>query len=63
MHENTETRREVQRISCLGKNNPRFIVIPAGVDFFHVAERTTGRIKGFRRRHQDACDLARQLER
>lgn len=62
MHENTEIRREVKCISCLSKNRPRFIVIPAGIDFFHVAERTTGRIKGFRRRHQDACDLARELE-
>jgi len=63
MHENTEIRREAKRISCLRTCAPRFIVIPAGVDFFHVAERTTGRVKGFRRRHQDACDLARQLER
>ena len=62
MHENTEIRRESKRISCLSRIDPRFIVIPAGIDFFHIAERTTGRIKGFRRRHQDACDLARRLE-
>ncbi|QXH49792.1 hypothetical protein KSS94_17815 [Pseudomonas fakonensis] len=60
MHENTEIRREAQRISWPEK--PRFIVIPAGVAFYHVADSSTGRVKGFRRRHQDACELARHLE-
>lgn len=63
MHENTEIRREAKRISCLCKRTSRFAVVPAGVEFFHVTERATGRVKGFRRRHQDACDLARHLER
>ena len=63
MHENTETRREVQNTSCLMGQQSRYIVIPAGVRFFHITERSTGRVKGFRRRLQDACELARQLER
>ncbi|MFK3684934.1 MULTISPECIES: hypothetical protein [Pseudomonas] len=65
MHENTEIRREVKEISYLyrDKKEPRFVVIPAGIAFFHVTESSTGRVKGFRRRHQDACELARHLER
>ncbi|MEN4828636.1 MULTISPECIES: hypothetical protein [unclassified Pseudomonas] len=61
MHENTEIRREAKKISYLSK--PRFVVIPAGVEFFHVTESATGQVKGFRRRHHDACELARRLER
>lgn len=61
MHENTEIRREVCKISC--SELPRFIVIPAGVAFYHIAERATGRVRGFRQRHEDACALARQFER
>lgn len=65
MPENTEIRREAQHISCniAAARQARFIVVPAGVAFFHITESTTGRVKGFRQRHQDACDLARQLER
>ncbi|WP_194790853.1 hypothetical protein [Pseudomonas sp. UFMG81] len=64
MHENTETRREARHISCpvIAPSTPRFIVVPAGVAFFHVTERATGRVKGFRQRHEDACQLARHLE-
>ncbi|MFV3405818.1 MULTISPECIES: hypothetical protein [Pseudomonas] len=61
MHENTETRREARSISCA--RAPRFTVVPAGVAFYHITDRITGRVKGFRRHHVDACALARQLER
>lgn len=61
MHENSEIRRGAQRISCAAR--PRFIVIPAGIAFFHITDSDTGRVLGFRRRHQDACELARHLER
>lgn len=60
MHENTETRREAKRI--YSRLTPRYVVIPAGIEFFHVTESATGRVKGFRRRHHDACELARSLE-
>lgn len=65
MPENTEIRREAQHISCniTTSSKARFIVVPAGVAFFHITESTTGRVKGFRQRHQDACELARHLER
>lgn len=64
MHENTEIRREAKNISYLpcGRNRPRYVVIPAGIEFFHVTESATGRVKGFRRLHRDACALARSLE-
>ncbi|MDF0731523.1 hypothetical protein P0Y43_12385 [Pseudomonas entomophila] len=64
MHENTEIRREVKNISCSSHTHllPRFIVVPAGVSFFHVTESTTGRVKGFRRTHLEACALAQHLE-
>ncbi|WP_312934185.1 hypothetical protein [Pseudomonas sp.] len=65
MHEKTEIRREETSVSyALHRVNlPRFIVIPAGIDFFHVKESATGRVKGFRRLHLDACQLARWLDR
>lgn len=64
MHENTKIRREEKDdpYAKLGINLPRFIVIPAGIDFFHIIESATGRIKGFRRLHLDACLLAKSLE-
>ena len=70
MHENTEIRRELQNISyrAAAMDDPapiasRFIVIPAGIEFFHITESATGRVKGFRRGHASACALARRLER
>ncbi|OCT32729.1 hypothetical protein [Pseudomonas putida] len=65
MHENTEIRREVSNISYIRpvRNIARFVVIPAGVEFFHITERTTGRVMGFRRSHLAACELARSLDR
>lgn len=64
MHENTEIRREGKTFSYIAQSErpPRFIVIPAGIDFFHITECATGRVKGFRRRHLEACQLARSLE-
>lgn len=41
---------------------PRFKVVPAGVGFFHITDQATGRVRGFRRNHVDACALARRLE-
>ena len=62
MHENTEIRREVRSISYNPCFAPRFIVVPAGVEFFHITELATGRVRGFRRSHLEACKLARRLE-
>ncbi|MDO7900484.1 hypothetical protein ACE1YR_01455 [Pseudomonas sp. K1(2024)] len=64
MHENTEIRREVSSISYMQQltNTLRFVVVPAGIQFFHVTDRTTGRVKGFRRSHLEACALARLLD-
>lgn len=41
---------------------PRYQVIPAGRDFFHIRDAATGRILGFRQDHLAACHLARHLE-
>jgi hypothetical protein len=37
-------------------------VVPAGRNFFHILEVTSGRIKGFRSNHIRACELAKTLE-
>ncbi len=37
-------------------------VVPAGRNFFHIREVTSGRIKGFRSDHIQACELAKKLE-
>jgi len=37
-------------------------VVPAGRNFFHILEVTSGRIRGFRSTHSQACKLAEQLE-
>jgi len=39
-----------------------FQVKPAGRDFYHVFDTRTGKVAGFRRGHNAACALARQLE-
>ena len=41
----------------------RMMVKPAGRDFFHVVDSQTDKVVGFRRNHNDACALARSLER
>ncbi|WP_085711423.1 MULTISPECIES: hypothetical protein [unclassified Pseudomonas] len=47
-------------VSC--DREPRFQVIPAGIAFFHIREKSTGRVRGFREDHNAACALARSLE-
>lgn len=37
-------------------------VVPAGRNFFHILEVPSGRIKGFRSGHRQACELAIHLE-
>jgi hypothetical protein len=37
-------------------------VVPAGIAFFHIKEISTGRVRGFRGNHNEACALARSLE-
>lgn len=41
---------------------PLFQVIPAGNGFFHIREKSTGLVRGFREDHNAACALARSLE-
>ena len=41
---------------------PRYRVIPVSVEFFHIVDNDTGKVKGFRREHNAACALARKLE-
>lgn len=41
---------------------PRFQVVLAGNAFFHIKEISTGRVRGFRASHNEACALARSLE-
>ncbi|WP_413470093.1 hypothetical protein [Pseudomonas salomonii] len=62
-------RRNMSLALCLGlvgssapKTSPLYRVIPAGNEFFHVVDSTTGKVKGFRRNHNEACALARSLE-
>ena len=40
----------------------RYQVVLAGNSFFHITETATGRVRGFRINHNDACALARNLE-
>lgn len=42
---------------------PRYRVVLAGKCFFHIEETSTGRVRGFRTDHNEACHLARRLER
>jgi hypothetical protein len=41
---------------------PHFQVVLAGSAFFHIKETATGRVRGFRASHNEACALARSLE-
>ncbi|WP_300634459.1 hypothetical protein [Pseudomonas sp.] len=43
-------------------NSVLYRVVPAGKNFFHIQEVTSGRIKGFRSDHTQACALAKALE-
>lgn len=52
---------------CLPSNNGYsnsvlYQVVPAGRNFFHILEVTSGRIRGFRSNHIQACELAKKLE-
>ncbi|WP_214512695.1 hypothetical protein [Pseudomonas brassicacearum] len=42
---------------------PRYRVVLAGKCFFHIEETSTGHVRGFRTDHNEACYLARRLER
>ncbi|VVQ06954.1 hypothetical protein [Pseudomonas fluorescens] len=48
--------------SAFNDHCPRFQVVPAGNSFFHIKETSTGRVRGFREDHNEACALARSLE-
>ncbi|MBC3437686.1 hypothetical protein HU735_19890 [Pseudomonas sp. BW16M2] len=65
MHENTEIRREARNISChaMVPDKPRYRVVAAGKGLFHITESPSGKVRGFRQRYKDACELARWLER
>ncbi len=57
----------IELYRLIGRPEPvvafRMVVKPAGRDFFHVVDSQTGKVIGFRRSHNDACALARSLER
>lgn len=36
--------------------------MPESGEFFHIVDTGTGKVKGFRREHNDACAFARKLE-
>ncbi|HCF3848860.1 TPA: hypothetical protein ACRDQR_000608 [Pseudomonas aeruginosa] len=38
-------------------------VVPQGRGFFHIVETATGKVRGFRRNHNEACAYAEQLKR
>ncbi|MFI8223100.1 hypothetical protein [Pseudomonas sp. NPDC085632] len=50
------------RATVINDHYPRFQVVPAGNAFFHIKETSTGRVRGFREDHNEACALARSLE-
>lgn len=50
------------RVDHANDQIPRFRVVPAGNAFFHIKETSTGRVRGFRENHNEACALARSLE-
>ncbi|MFJ2527552.1 hypothetical protein [Pseudomonas helmanticensis] len=52
----------ILRTAAIDEQCPRFQVVPAGNAFFHIKETSTGRVRGFREDHNEACALARSLE-
>jgi hypothetical protein len=52
----------ILRAADINEHCPRFRVVPAGNAFFHIKETSTGRVRGFREDHNEACALARSLE-
>lgn len=57
----------IELYRLIGRPEPvvafRMVVKPAGRDFFHVVDSQTGKVVGFRQDHNEACALARSLER
>ncbi|AHL33649.1 hypothetical protein CD58_12410 [Pseudomonas brassicacearum] len=60
-----ETHDTFNGVDCLPVSliQPRYRVVLAGKCFFHIEETSTGRVRGFRTDHNEACYLARHLER
>ncbi|SDB14164.1 hypothetical protein SAMN03159382_01241 [Pseudomonas sp. NFACC23-1] len=60
-----ETSDTFKGVDCLPVTliQPRYRVVLAGKCFFHIEETSTGRVRGFRTDHNEACHLARRLER
>lgn len=60
-----ETNDTFDGVDCLPVSliQPRYRVVLAGKCFFHIEETSTGRVRGFRTDHNEACYLARRLER
>jgi len=60
-----EAHTPLDRVDCLPVSliQPRYRVVLAGKCFFHIEETSTGRVRGFRTDHNEACYLARHLER
>lgn len=59
-----ETHAPLNGADCLQISliQPRYRVVLAGKCFFHIEETSTGRVRGFRTDHNEACYLARLLE-
>ncbi|WP_413791568.1 MULTISPECIES: hypothetical protein [unclassified Pseudomonas] len=60
-----KTANSLDGVDCLPISliQPRYRVVLAGKCFFHIEETSTGRVRGFRTDHNEACYLARRLER
>ncbi|MEQ0906387.1 hypothetical protein ABLT16_17510 [Pseudomonas aeruginosa] len=52
----------VQRLMAPAAAEP-YQVVPQGRGFFHIVETATGKVRGFRRSHNEACSYAEQLKR
>ena len=48
--------------SSTPKSAPRYRVVPVSGEFFHIVDTGTGKVKGFRREHNDACAFARKFK-
>ncbi|EPK5948665.1 hypothetical protein KK233_26420 [Pseudomonas aeruginosa] len=51
-----------QRLMAPAAAEP-YQVVPQGRGFFHIVETATGKVRGFRRSHNEACSYAEQLKR
>lgn len=52
----------IQRLMAPAVAEP-FRVVPQGRGFFHIVETATGKVRGFRRSHNEACSYAERLKR